>query len=149
LTGFLPLSRFQTFCLAGVAPQTSSQLAFRNFFRCTKAVCVLQIFSPITSQLEYPVAGLSHSVVEDRNALILSQLEAHAPNKERYSLVAKVVNVGVALLVYALDDGVSRHVRDVQTQWTGCGPAFMGNKGAVGVRFRIQAKDGDPGELYT
>lgn len=107
------------------------------------------IYPPITSQLEHLVAGLSQSVVEDRNALILSQLEAHAPNKERYSLVAKVVNVGVALLVYALDDGVSRHVRDVQTQWTGCGPAFMGNKGAVGVRFRIQAKDDNPGELYT
>ena len=102
-----------------------------------------------TSQLEHPVAGLSQSVVEDRNVLILSQLEAHAPNKERYSLVAKVVNVGVALLVYALDDGVSRHIRDIETQWTGCGPAFMGNKGAVGVRFRVQAKDDDPGELYT
>ena len=63
--------------------------------------------------------------------------------------MAKVVNVGVALLVYALDDGVSRHVCDVQTQWTGSGPAFMGNKGAVGVRFRIQTKDDDPGELYT
>ena len=124
-------------------------MAFRNFSLYTKAVCILQINSPITSQLERPVAGLSHGVVEDRDALILSQLEAHAPNDERYSLVAKVVNVGVALLVYALDDGVSRHVRDVQTQWTGSGPAFMGNKGAVGVRFRIQTKDDDPGELYT
>ena len=109
----------------------------------------MQIYTPITSQLEHPVAGLSSGVIQERNALILSQLEAHAPNRERYSLVANVVNVGVALLVYALDDGVSRHVRDVQTQWTGCGPAFMGNKGAVGVRFRIQAKDDDPGELYT
>ncbi|KAF8275049.1 inositol polyphosphate phosphatase [Lactarius quietus] len=99
--------------------------------------------------LHQGLAGLSHGVLENRNALILSQLEAHAPNEERYSLVAKVVNVGVALLVYALDDGVSRHVRDVQTQWIGCGPAFMGNKGAVGVRFRIQAKEDDPGELYT
>ncbi|KAI9466179.1 inositol polyphosphate phosphatase [Lactarius psammicola] len=99
--------------------------------------------------LHQGLAGLSSGVIQDRNTLILSQLEAHAPTKERYSLVAKVVNVGVALLVYALDDGVSRHVRDIQTQWTGCGPAFMGNKGAVGVRFRVQTKDDGPGELYT
>lgn len=63
--------------------------------------------------------------------------------------MAHVVNVGVALLVYALDDGVSRHVRDVQTQWTGCGPVYIGNKGAVGVRFRVQSKDGGLGEVYT
>ncbi len=63
--------------------------------------------------------------------------------------MAYVVNVGVALLVYALDDGVFHHIRDVQTQWTGCGPAYMGNKGAVGVRFRVQDKDGGLGEVYT
>ncbi|KAI0062298.1 inositol polyphosphate phosphatase [Artomyces pyxidatus] len=94
-------------------------------------------------------SGLSKSVIESRNNLILSQIEEHAPNKERYSLVAKIVNVGVALLVYARDEGVSRQVTDVQTQWTGCGPAYMGNKGAAGVRFRVQGADGDPGEVYT
>lgn len=95
------------------------------------------------------VAGLSKSVIEDRNALILSQIEAHAPNKEKYSLIAKVVNVGVALLVYGRDDGVARRVCDVQTQWTGCGPAYLGNKGAVGVRFRVAGKEGEVGEVYT
>ena len=64
-------------------------------------------------------------------------------------LIAKVVNVGVALLVYGRDDGVGRVVKDVQTQWTGCGPAYMGNKGAVGVRFRVPAADGGVGEVYT
>jgi hypothetical protein len=68
---------------------------------------------------------------------ILSQIEAHAPNKERYSLIAKVVNVGVALLIYGLDDGIARKVTDVRTQWIGCGPMYMGNKGAVGVRFCV------------
>lgn len=95
------------------------------------------------------VAGLSKSVIENRNALILSQIEAHAPNKEKYSLIARVVNVGVALLVYGRDDGVARRVCDVQTQWTGCGPAYLGNKGAVGVRFRVAGKDGGVGEVYT
>lgn len=95
------------------------------------------------------MSGLSKAVIEKRDALILSQIEAHAPEKERYSLVAKVVNVGVALLVYARDDGVARKVCDVQTQWTGFGPLFMGNKGAVGVRFRVCETDDDAGETYT
>jgi len=59
------------------------------------------------------------------------------------------VNVGVALLVYGRDDGVARKVCDVQTQWTGCGPGYMGNKGAVGVRFRVSADDGGVGEVFT
>ena len=95
------------------------------------------------------MSGLSRSVIESRNALILSQIEAHAPNKERYTLIAKVVNVGVALLVYGRDDGVGRRACDVQTQWAGCGPAYMGNKGAVGVRFRVPGEDGGVGEVYT
>lgn len=59
------------------------------------------------------------------------------------------MNVGIALLVYGRDDGVSRRVEDVQTQWTGCGPAYMGNKGAVGVRFRVRGQEGGLGEVYT
>jgi hypothetical protein len=95
------------------------------------------------------VSGLSKSVIDNKNAHILSQIEAHAPNKEQYSLVAKVVNVGVALLVYAQDNGVARRVCDVQTQWAGCGPGFMGNKGAVGVRFRVAGRGSDIGEVFT
>lgn len=59
------------------------------------------------------------------------------------------MNVGIALLVYARDDGVGRRVCDVQTQWTGCGPAGMGNKGGVGVRFRVKGEDGGVGEIFT
>ncbi|OBZ69353.1 Inositol polyphosphate 5-phosphatase OCRL-1 [Grifola frondosa] len=99
--------------------------------------------------LHLGLSGLSKSVLESRNNLILSQIEEHAPNKERYSLIAKVVNVGVALLVYGLDEGIGRKACDVQTQWTGCGPAYMGNKGAVGVRFRVPGEDGSIGEVYT
>ncbi|KAI0647307.1 Endonuclease/exonuclease/phosphatase [Trametes meyenii] len=99
--------------------------------------------------LHLGLSGLSKPVIESRNALILSQIEAHAPNKERYTLIAKVVNVGVALLVYGRDDGIGRRACDVQTQWTGCGPLYMGNKGAVGVRFRVAGEDGGIGEVYT
>lgn len=88
-------------------------------------------------------------MIESRNALILSQIEEHAPNKEKYTLIASIVNVGVALLVYGRDDGVGKRVQDVQTQWTGCGPEYMGNKGAVGVRFRVPTTDGGIGEIYT
>ncbi|PPQ66448.1 hypothetical protein CVT26_011206 [Gymnopilus dilepis] len=99
--------------------------------------------------LHLGLSGLSKSVIDNRDALILSQIEKHAPNKERYSLIAKIVNVGVALLVYGRDEGVARQVVDVETSWTGCGPAFMGNKGAVGVRFRVNAPEGTAGEVYT
>jgi hypothetical protein len=95
-----------------------------------------------------PVAGLSNSVVENRNSLLLSQIEARAPNNEKYSLVAKVVNVGVALLVYILDEHFTR-VTDVHTSWTGCGPLYVGNKGAVSVRFRLAGEDGALGETLT
>lgn len=57
--------------------------------------------------------------------------------------------MGVALLVYGRDDGIARKVCDVETQWTGFGPLYMGNKGAVGVRFRVCETDGDAGETYT
>ncbi|KAK0483718.1 Endonuclease/exonuclease/phosphatase [Armillaria novae-zelandiae] len=99
--------------------------------------------------LHLGLSGFSKSVINDRNAHILSQLEAHTPNKERYALIAKVVNAGVALLVYGRDDGIAKTVCDVQTSWTGCGPLYMGNKGAVGVRFRAPGEDGSVGEVYT
>lgn len=88
--------------------------------------------------------------MRSRDELIRSQLEFHAPQKERYILVAKVVNVGIALLVYARDDTVARRISKVQTQWTGCGPGWMGNKGAVGVRFDVSPSNGSgAGETYT
>ena len=96
----------------------------------------------------FPVAGLSKGVIENRNSLLLSQIEASAPNKEKYSLVAKVDHVAVALLVYILDEHFAR-VADVHTSWTGCGPAYIGNKGAVGVRFRLASEDGGLGETLT
>ncbi|KAJ7724440.1 Endonuclease/exonuclease/phosphatase [Mycena maculata] len=99
--------------------------------------------------LHLGLSGLSKKVIDNRNAHILAQIEANALNKERYALIAKIVNGGVALLVYARDAGVAHTACDVQTAWTGCGPAYMGNKGAVGVRFRIPGEDGGVGETFT
>jgi hypothetical protein len=96
------------------------------------------------------VPGFTKAVLESREKLLLSQIEAHAPNQERYSLAAKICNVGVALLVYVRDESLARRITDVQTSWTGCGlGGIMGNKGAVGIRFRIPTEGGDIGETYT
>lgn len=57
--------------------------------------------------------------------------------------------MGIALLVYGRDDGIARQISDVETVWTGSGPGFMGNKGAVGVRFRVNESSGTAGETYT
>jgi hypothetical protein len=98
----------------------------------------------------FAVPGLSQKVLDSRDKLIQSEIEKHAPKQERYSLVAKIANVGVALLLYVRDDKLASRVVDVQTQWTGCGLLrCMGNKGAVGIRFRIQGEDGAVGETYT
>ena len=49
-----------------------------------------------------------------------------------------------------LDEKLGKKVCDVQTQWTGTGPGWMGNKGAVGVRFRLKGKqDHEAGEVFT
>ncbi|KAJ7097763.1 inositol polyphosphate phosphatase [Mycena belliarum] len=99
--------------------------------------------------LHLGLSGLSSSVIANRNAHVLAQIEENALNNEKYALIAKIVNGGVALLVYARDAGVARTACDVHTSWTGSGPGYMGNKGAVGVRFRVPGADGGPGEIFT
>ena len=99
-------------------------------------------FSPV--KCSPPVAGLSKSVIENRNS-ILSQIETNAPNDEKYSLVAKVVHFGVALLVYVWDERFAR-VEDVQTAGSGCEHAYLGNKGVLSVRFRLVGEDGRLGD---
>lgn len=60
------------------------------------------------------------------------------------------MNVGVALLVYALDEGVGRRIESVETSWTGFGPLWIGNKAAVGVRFTVKAeRKEDSDEIFT
>ncbi|CAE6426037.1 unnamed protein product [Rhizoctonia solani] len=103
--------------------------------------------------LHLGLAGLSKAVVASRDELLRSQIEKHnssAGEHVAYTLVAKAVNVGVALLVYARDHGVGQRICDVQTAWTGFGPAWVGNKGAVGARFRISSEFGaGGGEVMT
>jgi hypothetical protein len=111
------------------------------------------------------VAGLSKQVMRTRIELIQSELEKHNGGAQ-YALVASVVNVGVALLLFArknsstsdsgdtvgTDDGIADRITDVQTQWTGCGPCFLGNKGAVGVRLVLRPRSGSASteeETYT
>jgi hypothetical protein len=96
-------------------------------------------------------------VILSRISLILSEIEKHNDGA-RYTLVASVVYVGIALLVYAKCDSEDGHpsiadrISDVQTQWTGCGPCYLGNKGAVGVRINVRThheSGGKEEEIYT
>lgn len=97
------------------------------------------------------VTGLSYNVIRSRDALIRAEIEKH--NKVPYILVGKVVSVGVAMLVYAKDDerGIARRIRNVETEFSSFGPLWMGNKGAVGLRFRLLDENDSsaPGEIYT
>ncbi|KAJ6497029.1 Endonuclease/exonuclease/phosphatase [Mycena vitilis] len=99
--------------------------------------------------LHLGLSGLSNKVVDARCAHILAQLEENSLKNEAYALVAKVVNGGVALLVFARDASAARKACDVHTSWTGSGPGYMSNKGAVGVRFRVPSEEGGPGETFT
>lgn len=105
------------------------------------------------TSLTFIVTGLSQGVIATRDELLRSQIEKHnsvGGENVAYTLVAKAVNVGVALLVYARDRGVGQRICDVQTAWTGFGPGWMGNKGAVGVRFRVVSGFGsEGGEVMT
>jgi hypothetical protein len=52
--------------------------------------------------------------------------------------------------VYAKDEGIAKHIYNVQTQWTGCGPLYMGNKGAVAIRFQVKSmEESVPDEIFT
>ena len=57
------------------------------------------------------------------------------------------------MLVYAKDDerGIARRIRNVETEFSSFGPLWMGNKGAVGLRFRLLDENDSsaPGEIYT
>ena len=56
-----------------------------------------------------------------------------------YTLVSKTIHGGMAVLVYTRDETVTSRVNDVRVAAVGCGPLFMGNKGAVGVRMVLGA----------
>lgn len=105
------------------------------------------------------MTGLSASILDTRDALIRSTIEEYA--KASYVLLGQIVNVGVAMLVYAKDSsdnsndggsgGIARRVRDVETTFSACGSMWMGNKGAVGIRFRVMddKDESSPGEIFT
>ncbi|KZT56412.1 skeletal muscle/kidney enriched inositol 5-phosphatase [Calocera cornea HHB12733] len=104
--------------------------------------------------LQLGLAGFSGSVLSTRDDMIRDQLEKNlsqgASEPQKYSLMAKHARVGIALLVYAREGTVAGRVRDVQIRGVGCGQLGMGNKGAVGVRFRLGPDDGDgEGEIFT
>jgi len=104
--------------------------------------------------LQLGLAGFSGTVLSTRDALIRETLEKNlslgSSEPQKYSLVAKYARVGIALLVYAREETVAGRVQDVQIRGVGCGQLGMGNKGAVGVRFKLSSEDGrGEGEIFT
>lgn len=91
--------------------------------------------------------GLSRPVMDTRNDLILNELRKYF--SVEYTAVVRSVYVSMALLVYARDDGIARRIQNVQKSWTGCGPLYLGNKGAVGVRFAVKGEAGGADEIFT
>ena len=104
----------------------------------------------IRSQIERYASAGDTDTKSDAHTSTSTTNTTNSKGETPYMLVARVVNVGLALLVYARDEQIGVRVRDVQTQWTGCGPLWMGNKGAVGVRFRLDGmEEGGVGETFT
>jgi len=76
-----------------------------------------------------------------------TEVQAHAQRcasttKEdlpEYILVRKVVMGAIALFVYA-EESLASQIKDVCESSVGCGPLFMSNKGAVGVRFGLKGR---------
>ncbi|EJU05331.1 inositol polyphosphate phosphatase [Dacryopinax primogenitus] len=105
-------------------------------------------------QLGCEFSNMTCSVLSTRDALIRQQLEKNlsidSTEPQKYSLIAQHARVGIALLIYAREETVAGRVRDVQIRGVGCGQLGMGNKGAIGVRFRLSAEDGiGEGEIFT
>ncbi|KAK9894668.1 DNase I-like protein [Cystobasidium minutum MCA 4210] len=61
-----------------------------------------------------------------------------------YTLMGRRSIGALALLVFVKDQ-LSRSIQDISTAVVGCGPLFMSNKGAVGLRFRLE----DTREVFT
>ncbi|ORY78479.1 Endonuclease/exonuclease/phosphatase [Leucosporidium creatinivorum] len=94
--------------------------------------------------LHLALLGLTQVALDAHDHLILEAIESHAGGKETYTLLAKSVLGGIALLVYGRDKTVTGKVVDVRVAKAACGIGrLMGNKGAVGVRVVLEPEEED------
>lgn len=88
--------------------------------------------------------GLTRVALDQHDEQLKSSIEEHvatsssSKERETYTLMAKKVLGGIALLVYTRDSTVTGKVADVRVAHAACGIAgLMGNKGGVGVRITL------------
>lgn len=88
--------------------------------------------------------GLTKTALDLHDHKIKEAIERHtstdssSATDETYTLMAKKVLGGIALLVYTRDKTVTSKVVDVRVATAACGIAnLMGNKGGVGVRIAM------------
>lgn len=97
--------------------------------------CCLIAADLATIEQHLALLGLTQVALDAHDHLILQAIESHAGGKETYTLLAKSVLGGIAILVYGRDQTVTSKVVDVRVAKAACGIGrLMGNKGAVGVR---------------
>ncbi|GAA5900550.1 phosphoinositide 5-phosphatase INP54 [Sporobolomyces salmoneus] len=67
-----------------------------------------------------------------------------------YSLISRKSLGGIALLVYSSDQTLTSRLQEVRVATAGCGVfGFMGNKGAVGIRFSLKGEEGEGDSLSS
>ncbi|SCV69067.1 BQ2448_2087 [Microbotryum intermedium] len=111
--------------------------------------------------LHLALVGLSRTALDQHDHQIQSEIEQHTSSngeRETYTLMAKQVLGGIALLVFTRDATVTNQVVDVRVATVACGIfRRMGNKGGVGVRITLDSegdessdsKSGDDGDYKT
>lgn len=98
-------------------------------------LCRLADRAEETLPLHYALLGWSQYAVDAHD----TDIAACIGGGKGYTLVSKTIHGGMAVLVYTRDETVTSRVNDVRVAAVGCGPLFMGNKGAVGVRMVLGA----------
>lgn len=80
----------------------------------------------------------SHAEIVNSTSNSTNSTTERIGEKETYTLLAKKVLGGIALLVYGRDKTITNKVVDVRVATAGAGVfGLMGNKGAVGVRISV------------
>lgn len=95
-----------------------------------------------TVVLPFALIGIGAAQLSSYDDSVREEIESHAGRFSKspagYTLVEKVVSGNCAILVY-INDTLVQHVSDVLIANVGCGPLYMFNKGAVGVRFTLSS----------
>jgi phosphatidylinositol-bisphosphatase len=108
--------------------------------------------------LHLSLSGLTKTALDLHDYKLKEAVERYAAvtgasekkGRETYTLMAKKVLGGIALLVYTRDRTVTSRVVDVRVATAACGMfKVMGNKGGVGVRIVLDDEEDDEDDKYA